>query len=92
MDIKEIAQIMELADELRPIVGTVIETANSFRPEFSRIADDLIEPLRESLVAFRIRSIRQYRAEGLTLDQAITMVIADAAMLRDISPKMNAKK
>ena len=75
IDIEEIKELLESAEEFKPLVKLTIKVLNDFAVEFKETGIALNKWIVES----RIRAIKHYEEAGFTKEEAMLLTIDDWA-------------
>lgn len=79
-DFKEMADFLQQAESIRPLINMALDTLESFTPELQRIAGTLSDVVIEN----RLQSIDKYmKAGGFSREIAIQLTMADARLVRN---------
>ena len=87
-DLAELLDILNKADEFRPIVKKILDVLKSYGPEISEIPD----ALANWFVKNRIAAVKKYEDVGFSRDEAISMTLDDASAIRRIMERKQASK
>lgn len=83
MDLREIINIIEHKDELKPIYKGIAEILIDIADEVEPVANKFFDVISKA----RSRVVQNYVSYGFTIDQAIAMAIADMKLYQDIASK-----
>lgn len=82
---KEILEVMQMAEELRPVAQTVVEQLESYGP----LIKGLVKGIGLGLVEVKDQMVQEYVKRGYTLDQAILLVIDSETALKQAITRRN---
>lgn len=87
-DLKEIIQIIEIADEFVPIVKKGVEKSNTLLREFRPLIDNFVDYIADS----KIKMINKYLDSGFSRDEAILMTLDQWAAFSNSLKNSQSKK
>lgn len=82
---KDILEVMQMAEELRPVAQTVVEQLESYGP----LIKGLVKSIGLGLVDVKDQMVQEYVKRGYTLDQAILLVIDSETALKQAITRRN---
>lgn len=86
-ELKQVVELLEAADEFKPVVTAVIEKSVEFLKELSTP----IEEFRKYTIENRLLSIKQITDAGYTVEQAIFITTDERISLKNGLKDMNKK-
>lgn len=87
MDLREIINIIEHKDELKPIYKGIAEILIDIADEIEPVANKFCDVISKA----RSRVVQNYVNYGFTMDQAIAMAIADMKLYKAIGQDAKSK-